>query len=304
MNIALARHAARVAELPRGRVNSVQDVFTRLTYGRGHASVAQCRRGDQRAAPGAKVLRCQLMTSQLVKVTVDVSRFYRSDMTVCIGVLEQALARQMLTPLDHRGQTLVDELDVVVFGALATEVKANPRSREFDVLAQHGRQPERLVPTHVLVVADADQCGLEQTHHNGQYLFLRQALPREVMLRTLPDPRQRFAERDHALELGLVAYGAPQGMVAVLLATLRVFTGGLDVRQRIGRDPDVRPGRWDRQRMNADQRLRISDCVSIGVNVLEVLSRTRPAYAGFVAADVMQASIGGGTGAHKGVLSF
>ena len=78
-------------------------------------------------------------------------------MTVRIGILEQAFARQMLAALDHRGQTFVDKLDIVVLATLAAEVEANPRSCEFDVLAQHGRQSERLVLTRILVVTDADQ---------------------------------------------------------------------------------------------------------------------------------------------------
>src|SRR5262249_49032473 len=47
--------------------------------------------------------------------------------------------------------------------------------------------------------------------------------------------------------LGLVADGPPAGVVAVLLAALRVAPGGLDVAVGSGRDPDVGPGRRDRQ---------------------------------------------------------
>ena len=62
---------------------------------------------------------------------------------------------------------------------------------------------------------------------------------REVGLHALPDPRQRRAELEHALELAGVARQPPVGVIAVLLAAARVASGRLQVAVRLRADPDL-----------------------------------------------------------------
>ena len=72
---------------------------------------------------------------------------------------------------------------------------------------------------------------------------------------------QRLAEVEHAFVLRAVAHLAPARMVAVLLAAPVVAAGRLDVAVGVGADPDIGPGRRDRQRFGCG---RASPCPSRG----------------------------------------
>ena len=53
------------------------------------------------------------------------------------------------------------------------------------------------------------------------------------------------------MKLGLLANGVPLRMVNILLATLGISAGDLQVPVRVGTDPDLAPGWWDGQLANA-----------------------------------------------------
>src|SRR4029079_19622315 len=65
------------------------------------------------------------------------------------------------------------------------------------------------------------------------------------------------------------APGPEPGVVAVDLAALRVAAGRLEVAERVGADPDVLPGRRNRERPDPLQRLAAGDPPSVGVDVGE-----------------------------------
>src|SRR5260221_10806677 len=93
-------------------------------------------------------------------------------------------------------------------------------------------------------------------------------------------------------------------MVEVLLAAFCVCAGGLDVRKRIKRDPDIRPRGRDCQSMDPAQCLGVGDRISVWIDVLKVVWRSETADARLVVADVVQASLGRRGGAQTGVLRF
>ena len=59
--------------------------------------------------------------------------------------------------------------------------KRSSRAFHLDVRIAQGREAVALVLLRVVVVADADQRGLEQVHHGGQHLLARQAAQRHVL---------------------------------------------------------------------------------------------------------------------------
>src|SRR5258707_15350190 len=81
-------------------------------------------------------------------------------------------------------------------------------------------------------------------------------------------------------------------MVEVLLAAFCVCAGGLDVRKRIKRDPDIRPRGRDCQSMDPAQCLGVCDRISVWIDVLKMVWRSETADARLVIADLVQTSLG------------
>ena len=169
----------------------------------------------------------------LAQVVVDVIRCDVADLAVVVDVLEQLLAGQLLAA-PHDARRAGDRA-----GPTSWIMPVLPRNRKrtFEpsthrVAVLQRRQPEGPVQPGVLVVADSDQGELEQPDDGREHLLARQPGPSEVARHTRPDGGRARREREHPLELRLVAADAPARMVAVLLAAAGVAPGGLDMAQR------------------------------------------------------------------------
>jgi hypothetical protein len=167
--------------------------------------------------------------------------------------LKQLPAGQLLTLADDRREPPIGELDVVGLAGLPFEPESHRRSRDPRMRTAHRRQTERLVVARVFLVADANGCLLEQLHDGGKHLLPAQAWRCAIGGGACPQCRQRGSELDHAPVLRLVAHSTPARMVTVLLASARIAAGGLQVSERVRTDPDVAPGRRDRERFDAVQ---------------------------------------------------
>src|SRR5690606_15876806 len=138
------------------------------------------------------------------------------------------------------------------------------------------------------LVADPDQGALQQLHHGSQRPLPGKAGPVEILVHRLANRRQRPTELDHPVVLVRVAHLAPTSVIAILLATTRVTTGGLQVTIGSGADPDILPGRWDRQLANPLQRFRVVHPAAIGAVIAETSAGTAPGQSGAVVIDVAQ----------------
>ena len=78
-------------------------------------------------------------------------------------------------------------------------------------------------------------------------------------------PAARAPKAIMRVVLGLVAHLAPARVVAVLLAPARVAAGGLDVAVGVRADPDVGPGRRDRQLADPLQGRGIAHRLAVGI---------------------------------------
>src|ERR1700690_3484472 len=85
----------------------------------------------------------------------------------------------------------------------------------------------------------------------------------------LAHTRQRAREPLHVLELQMVLMLSPELVVEVLVATGRVDAHSLQMAEWVWADPHLLPGRRDRERAYAGQRLPIGDRDPAGVEVGE-----------------------------------
>ena len=90
-----------------------------------------------------------------------------------VDILEQLLPGKFLTPLDDLGDLGITNVDLVLDSALAFELDAKFRSREFGMSIPHCRQAERVVASGILHVSDANQRRFEELDDHGEDLFPR-----------------------------------------------------------------------------------------------------------------------------------
>src|SRR5262249_53417017 len=95
----------------------------------------------------------------------------------------------------------------------------------------------------------------------------------------LADARQRLAEGDHSIELRLVLRRAIAGVITVLLSPFRIPADRLNVSVRMGADPDVVPGRRDREGLDASARLLVAHRLAARAHIAKSASRSHAANA-------------------------
>src|SRR5438552_4896807 len=93
--------------------------------------------------------------------------------------------------------------------------------------------------------------------------------------------------------LGLVAHLPPARMVTVLLSTLRVTRGCLDVATGRRTDPDVGPGWGNSEGLDSPQRIGIVNRLTVEADVAETPASSLPPNARHRIADVVQAGCTG-----------
>jgi hypothetical protein len=89
----------------------------------------------------------------------------------------------------------------------------------------------------------------------------------QIAQRGCAQHRHGGREAEHVRELLLISLFTPELVVAVLHPPAAVHAGGLDMPERIRRDPDARPGWRDGQRADALQGRRVSDRAASDVEI-------------------------------------
>src|SRR6266851_879711 len=276
MDVGAAAHRPRVAELARDGVDGGDDPVPGIRLGLESTGLVQRARREQGAGPRAEVLGGEVAVARLAYVLVHVVGRDRVALALGVEVLEEVLAGQVFATLDHTRHAPVFEADRNLDAALALEQKPHGRAAHVDVpVAQRG-QAERVILPGVLLVADAQERGLEQADDGTDHLLLRQPFPAQVGRRAPADPRQRPGELGHAVELVRVASLAPPCVVEVLLAAACVTAGRLEVAPGTRRDPHVLPRRRDGKGADPVERAHVADGPAGLPEVLEVLA---PAHA-------------------------
>lgn len=116
-----------------------------------------------------------------------------------------------------------------------------------NVRTQHRREAEGAVVLGVGLAPDPEEAEIEKADRAGEHALASEAVGGEPAARLRPQRPEGGGEVEHALELLAVAPLAPGVVVQVLPPSGRVHSGGLEMAERIGTDPHVRPRGRNRQ---------------------------------------------------------
>ena len=122
----------------------------------------------------------------------------------------------------------------------------------------------------------------------GEHLCPRQRSVAQVLVDPRPDLRQRLAEFEEPGEFLLVGARPEIGMVAILLAALRIDARRLKVAVRILAEPGVGVGWWKPDRVQPVDRLAIGDPFALFVEIGPVPALSLARIARFVVAAMAQ----------------
>ena len=289
VNVAFAANGGRVAEARGYGGDGVNDVLLELGLGVAGLELAEGEAGEDGAGPGAEVLGGEVLVGDLAKIVVDVGGADGVGRAVVVEIFEEFVSGSVVAGLDDACEATVGEVDGMLDAGFSLEVEGELGAVDIDVAAAHGGEAVGVVVASVLGVADADEGGFEQADDGGKNFLARKAVHREVVLDTLANGRQGGTEVQHVLVFGLIASGAPAGVVAALLASASVAAGGLQMPVGGGTDPDVDPCGWDGERFDAGDDLFVADGVAVGSDVAEAAAGALARDAGTIVIDVAKA---------------
>src|SRR3954462_5399942 len=250
VDVAGLAHCRRVAELFRDPHVGVADRPLPGGAARRCRLLGQGGGHQDRGGPGPEVLRGDLRTADLLQVGVDL---VTGDITPRPVV--ELVGQQVLPRVGRPCQELADDgrrrpvgdLHLAIDAALGGVGPERAFPANVHVLPAQRGQAEGAVLLRVLLAADAEGAEVQQPDGGGEHSFPVQSAGTQGCGHGVPYVGKLLGDLQHALVLLGVPPGPPRVVVAVLPAAGGVDTGGLDVPVRPGTDPDVAPGRRDRE---------------------------------------------------------
>src|SRR4029434_4011559 len=168
----------------------------------------------------------------------------------------------------------------MLFAGLATKPESDRAGANVGMAILQGGQSIRLVVACIFVIPDANERRFEQTDDCGEHFLARQAAAAQIACDAPADFWQGTAESDHSIVLGLVAEISPIRMIAVLLTAADIAPGGLEVAIGIGTNPDIFPGRRNRQPLYSRKHVGVANSISAGIKISKVSPLTPTSDAG------------------------
>ena len=150
---------------------------------------------------------------------------------------------------------------------------------------------ERFIFTRILFVANPNEASLEKLDDRREHFLPRQTAQSQIFLEPSANFRERFSEIDQSIVFVLIAYFPPALVISILFSPAGIPTGGLDVSIRRWTNPDIAPCRWNREPLDAQQSLLISNRLSLCVKIFEILALPFTRTAGLIIAHVTQARV-------------
>ena len=247
---------------------ALDDVALRLRSSVAGSSSARSAR-YARTVP-AHVRKSFAVTSGAIvaEVVVDVVGRDVDRLAVLVDVLEQLLAGQVAAAPDDRGEAPVAQARP---RAACPDLPRNrkridePRTdawRSRSVVSPNERfsRAYSSLPTRISV-SSSRRTTAARTFSRG-----RPGRPRSRVDAARGSPAAPGRTRSAARTSPTSRRAPVAGVVAVLLAAPRVAAGRLEVAVRVRADPDVGPGRRDRERPDPVERLVVADPPSVGVD--------------------------------------
>src|SRR3954471_825164 len=250
VHVAGLAHCRRVAELFRDPHVGVADRPLPGGAARRCRLLGQGGGHQDRGGPGPEVLRGDLRTADLLQVGVDLVTGDITPRPVVELVGQQVLprvGRPFQELADDGRRRPVGDLHLAIDAALGGVGPERAFPANVHVLPAQRGQAEGAVLLRVLLAADAEGAEVQQPDGGGEHSFPVQSAGTQGCGHGVPYVGQLLGDLQHALVLLGVPPGPPRVVVAVLPAAGGVDTGGLDVPVRPGTDPDVAPGRRDRE---------------------------------------------------------
>ena len=247
IDVGRASHGGGVAE-PAGHVlDAGGDDPLAGPVGGGGLGPGQQQRHQHGGVPGPELLGREVRPGPVGDVTADVVGVQRAPGAVLLPGEQLLQVVGGLGQRPHGGQDgPVADGDLPPLALLGHVVEPDPGPAHGHVpLLQRGRAVV-VVQLGVPFPADAEQAQVEQAHGAGRHPVPVQVPAAHVPQGRLAQPGQRQREPEHVRELLLVPVLAPPVVVAVLGPVPAIDPGGLDVAERVGRDPHLLPrGRQD-----------------------------------------------------------
>src|ERR671912_195706 len=203
---------------------------------------------EDRRVPGAEVLGGEVLVDHLRDVGVDRGSVEVGPARVpAVGEEPSGAAPAPAHDIERRDDLRVVDRHGVLDPRLPDELEEKLAPPAPHVPPLEGGQPEGAVGVRVRVTADAEVAEVEKPGRGGGGGGEGHPLVPEVLDEPLPGLGQPGACGLDPVELHLVALLAPHRVVEVLAAAGGIGADRLDVPVGVGADPDVLPGRRNRE---------------------------------------------------------
>ena len=189
MYIALPANSSRVAELPGDALQGALHVTFALPFRTWSRQLSNSAESHDSACPGTEVLGREIKVRKPAKVLIYFCGSDSMAHALIVHVLEKLLTGQVPTPFDNCGQAAIIYFDYALDTALSAKFKAHRRSAHIDVPVAQGSQAERMILTSILLVADANECFLEQADDGCDYLIFGKSWKPQIPRQAFADPR-------------------------------------------------------------------------------------------------------------------
>src|SRR5439155_10195072 len=263
-----AAHRGRVPELLRRRFDRALDLPLPLRLARSLPLHCQRDRAEQRAGPGAEILRREILADDRLDVLVHVAILHVAELPA-VDEGEQLLRLHRLQRRhDARHLGIVDR-PLLRFSPLADVVERQRAPLHLHVLGADRGQAVRRLRLHALVVADAEEALVDEPHDRRKDALAVEVGALEIRAHAAAEARQRLAELDDAPELLLLAPGPEAVVVAILRPPLLVDAHRLQRRGVAAGDAHLLPRRRDPQLADALKSPLVGDEVAVGTAVAE-----------------------------------
>src|SRR6266566_629873 len=246
-----------------------------LGFGLGRPALGKRNRRNQGTAPRPEILGGEFFTHELADVVVQLSS------SEAIRLVLEPVAEEPPTSgsqqLAHRVRELrINDGCPYPDSLLAPKAKGDPAAANLNVTLAESRNSECLVGLRVTVFPDSKPTEIDQSHGYRTCPFRRHRLELHVLRHRLAKCRQRFRKLNELVELRLLLRRPIIVVVAVLPPAGRVDAGCLQLRGRTRRDPHFLPRRWNRQRLDPLELLRVRDPPAARIQIAEPASRAVP----------------------------
>src|SRR6185437_1613349 len=164
MDIAASANRRSIAEVLRHLLDSAQNGLFSLRLGVEKLEFLQCFGREFCPGPCPKILRRDLLASDLAQIVIYLRRADRVPIPLVIEVLEQLISRQISAILDNARETPVVYIGLLVLTVLSAKADVDSAALDLNMAVPQRRQAKALVFLGVLVVSDPKERHIHQPH--------------------------------------------------------------------------------------------------------------------------------------------